>query len=806
MRHVTLISGALIQLGCLFPVSASLVQEVGEWVAAKTDGKLEADGKIVERLLAGTVMEVRKVEGDRLWVTRWASGWIPKADVLSIDDAVDHFTQAIRENPANATYYIARGNAWVTKEEPDKALADYTEALRLDPKSARAYLCRGRAWIDKDELEKAISDYDEAIRLDSKYAEAYLRRGYAWAEKGEYDKAIADYDEVIRLDPKCVWAYIGRGDVWDEKGEYDKAIADLTEAIRLDPENSDAYCNRAIAHAKNDDYDASIRDFNEAIRLEPEDADLHFNRGRFHDIRGDYAAAVRDLSRAIELGLDSAEVYAARATAYQSQGEHDKAIADFLEAIRLDPKHLMAHATLGEAYEMRGQREKAIPCYTEAIRLFEQTPDELPKLLAAVLYNNRGYARYQLGELDLAIADYTKAVEIDRDYDMPYLNRGNAYGDKKMFDEAVADYTEAIRCVPDNSGGYFCRGHALFMSGKYDEAIEDYTKVIQLDPQNAEGWCNRGSARMKKRQYDKALADYDRALQLDPRDPIAIEQKFVAAANVRLKKQGDLPTEDPVQTEPAPPKRKVPQTDEEEDGNEETPPPCAQRVAARAIVLSAITYRAHLEDHADSPDSEPFRRKALAWLDSVGLASELEQKERKFLETPVGKAERQTVIDGHWRSEGLAVLAWALKRYGLPAYDEGVDIKAAADAVGFLDTKTARDLLRSAEVRAPAEISLLAAHTTIVHWRLRQFNLAPGPMDYNGYLRQHPFSKPYWHDNLRFVDGDLAIGESSVSHASEEDFETCRSTAVERQVAAYWLQGECKAYSGVDASTILSGL
>jgi hypothetical protein len=79
-------------------------------------------------------------------------------------------------------------------------------------------------------------------------------------------------------------------------------------------------------------------------------------------------------------------------------------------------------------------------------------------------------------------------------------------------------------------------------------------------------------------------------------------------------------------------------------------------------------------------------------------------------------------------------------------------------------------------------------------------------MDFPGYLRQHPFTKPYWLDGLRFVENDLAIGDECVGDVAREVFENCRSTAVERQIAAYWLQGDERLYSRISASTILSGL
>ena len=120
MRHAILTRAALIQLVCLSPLSSLPAQEVGDRVAVKADGELTVDGRIVQKLLAGDTMEVKKIERDRLWVRSRASGWIARADVLSLDNAVDHFTMAIRDDPTNAAYYVARGKAWRSAERPSR--------------------------------------------------------------------------------------------------------------------------------------------------------------------------------------------------------------------------------------------------------------------------------------------------------------------------------------------------------------------------------------------------------------------------------------------------------------------------------------------------------------------------------------------------------------------------------------------------------------------------------------------------------------------------------------------------------------
>ena len=43
-----------------------------------------------------------------------------------------------------------------------------------------------------------------------------------------------------------------------------------------------------------------------------------------------------------------------------------------------------------------------------------------------------------------------------------YYNRGNAYSDKGDYDRAIADYTRAIEIEPDDSCVYYTRGDAYY--------------------------------------------------------------------------------------------------------------------------------------------------------------------------------------------------------------------------------------------------------------------------------------------------------------------------------------------------------
>jgi hypothetical protein len=234
-------------------------------------------------------------------------------------------------------------------------------------------------------------------------------------------------------------------------------------------------------------------------------------------------------------------------------------------------------------------------------------------------------------------------------------------------------------------------------------------------------------------------------------------------------------------------------------------PPPARRVAARAMVLAGVVGRAVLEmNREDLRDPDRIRQQPFPWLKGVGIARELEPRERDFLRKPIGRADRAVVNESIWRVEGLAVLAWALNRFTLPAYDEAVSPVPAQASVGFGSREVARELLDSGSLRPSSEIERFATHATLVTWRLRQFRLSPGPWDFVGYLRRHASFREAWLEDLRIVDGDLALGAQSIANAPAEKVQHCERIALERHIAAYWLQGDDPTYSKVDPTTLLS--
>jgi tetratricopeptide (TPR) repeat protein len=143
-------------------------------------------------------------------------------------------------------------------------------------------------------------------------------------------------------------------------------------------------------------------------------------------------------------------------------------------------------------------------------------------------YFNRAWAYRTKGQPDLAIADDTRAIELDPKAHRAFADRGAAYHDKGEYDLAIADATRSIELNPKDSVTYNNRGAAYRAKGDYDRAFADLNRAIELNAKSSRALYNRGTAYVDKTDYEHAIADLSRALVLDPKSAEARKYRAIA--------------------------------------------------------------------------------------------------------------------------------------------------------------------------------------------------------------------------------------------------------------------------------------
>lgn len=138
-----------------------------------------------------------------------------------------------------------------------------------------------------------------------------------------------------------------------------------------------------------------------------------------------------------------------------------------------------------------------------------QTNDKRPDL-----YYNRGWLHSYKGNLQMAIEDYSKAIELDKSDGDAYFNRGLILAKMGKYEEALRDFSDVIQLQVMTVESYCNRGNIYFETGKMDLALKEYNKALNLDTNDGDLLFNRAQVYKAFGQKDKAMADLKKAAQM----------------------------------------------------------------------------------------------------------------------------------------------------------------------------------------------------------------------------------------------------------------------------------------------------
>ena len=122
------------------------------------------------------------------------------------------------------------------------------------------------------------------------------------------------------------------------------------------------------------------------------------------------------------------------------------------------------------------------------------------------------------GNLSEALADYTKAINLNPKDVQAYLGRGYVYQRMGQYDKALVDYNKAVELAPKDAGVYLTRGLAYSVAGKNESAVEDYSRALQIDPMNGDAYYQRGISYGAMGQAERSIEDIRSAARLGNTD------------------------------------------------------------------------------------------------------------------------------------------------------------------------------------------------------------------------------------------------------------------------------------------------
>jgi tetratricopeptide (TPR) repeat protein len=169
--------------------------------------------------------------------------------------------------------------------------------------------------------------------------------------------------------------------------------------------------------------------------------------------------------------------------------------------------------------------------YTAAIATAEAGSDAVTQ---AAAYYERGNQQFELGDYAAAIADYSRAVELDPTHARAFNNRGLAHSMQENSTAALDDFTTAIRLDPAYARAHKNRLRLLEQQGTtataaeqtMRELAEGYAQLAELEPANRAGYLYRqGSVLYGLRDFAGARRAFDTALAAEPQQVDALYER-----------------------------------------------------------------------------------------------------------------------------------------------------------------------------------------------------------------------------------------------------------------------------------------
>ena len=487
-------------------------------------------------------------------------------------------TLAIDRNPFIVDAYQVRGIARQNMGDFEGAVSDYNEGLKLMPVEKVFLLNRAVCLCELKRYDESQSSYDELLAIDSQNDRAYLGLAHLNLERADTTAALANVERCLELSKNNVNAYAMRAAVMMQRKQWSEALADLDQAITLEPHYAGYFINRAYMKYNLDDYFGAMADYDRAMAI------LDKKKTRTSDFNPARIEAEKAAERAEKLASgelqpeeESDEDIAKRFTSLLTVETDSRVKPEYENKARghvqntdmnIEPEPMFLLSYLshdnklnGNTYYMREVDEaNATHLLPEALTLasgeLHLNEDDIARYFNNIDYYNgllatatprpidylaRGVDLLMVRNLDGALADADRALELKGDFALAYFLRANVRfmqwrmstsapasdatdartqamlhqsEQAALLQAVLSDLDQVLRLSPGNVYANFNRGNAYALLADYTAAISCFNKAIEAKPDLGQAYYNRGLAYLQLGNKARGMADLSKAGEL----------------------------------------------------------------------------------------------------------------------------------------------------------------------------------------------------------------------------------------------------------------------------------------------------
>lgn len=276
--------------------------------------------------------------------------------------------------------------------------------------------------------------------------------------------------------------------------------------------------------------DAAIEAFQKATALDPQDPELFTELARIQTYSSNLLTtdaerqarldeALDSIDRAKELAPDSSQVLAIRAFVLDwrsnpflvdeetSEDILNEAESEAVMALQLDNTNTLALAYYAEI--LVDQKN-----WNQAQQYIQQAVARDPELMD--VHRIQAYTYETLGEYNLAIQEYKKAIAIMPNYTYLYIAVGRIYRHLQLYDQALENFAKAANLNKQlgiyDPIPYLAIANTYAQDGEFFAAALNVRQALDFNPANPDVYGQLGVIYHKSRNYEGAIPAFECAI------------------------------------------------------------------------------------------------------------------------------------------------------------------------------------------------------------------------------------------------------------------------------------------------------
>jgi len=402
---------------------------------------------------------------------------------------------------------------WSTSRT-EEAEREYKRILTADPKDKLNWQGLAQFYFAQNRRGEARQIVDRMLKEDPKDGGTLLLRGIMEAEDGKLPeglKYLAEAKNILLSSPLPDF-YQARAYLTD--GRTELAKDSLNSALQRDPNYAPARVVLAALEVSGGKVEQAIQDLNKVLAQNPSAVEPNVLLSQAYALKGDFQLAENNLNQLMSLAPAKASgtvILRTLAWVKLRQGHDAEATQLAVRSLEAEPKSREGLLLLGQTYLSRKQADKGIQAVEDYVR---KSADWGPG------YEVLGSLALQAGKLDLALASFQNASQLDPRSTAALIGLGEVYGSRKQPDEGRENFQKVAALEPKNAFVQVRLGQFAEMKGDWSEAISAYKKAIELDPANSVAKNNLAWLYTEHAgNLDVALRLAQEARQAQPNDP-----------------------------------------------------------------------------------------------------------------------------------------------------------------------------------------------------------------------------------------------------------------------------------------------